>query len=113
MMSCICAGEYAMYVLPAMVHASESWCEKACSDEIQAMQIEMGKYACIACTIISKSGDGSVHKGADPVQKDKALSCGEQKKRISRYADFSHRPKTIANIQVEHLSLRSSVEQND
>ncbi len=45
------------------------------------MQIELGENACIACTIISKSGDGSVHKGADPVQKDEALSCGEKKKR--------------------------------
>ena len=35
--SCICAGENAIYVLPAMVHASDSWCEKACSKEIQAM----------------------------------------------------------------------------
>ncbi len=45
------------------------------------MQTELGENACIPCTIISKSGDGSVHKGADPVQKDEALSCREQKKR--------------------------------
>ena len=70
-----------MYVLPAMVHASKLWCEKACSEQIQAMQIELGGNAYVACTIVSKSGDGSVHKGADPVQKDEALSCGEQKKR--------------------------------